>query len=214
MSFSYPIGSVRYTFASLADLLAKATPLRSGDVLAGVAAESAEHRVAAQFALADVPLAHFLSLASRLAETGRTPVLLLGPQERDRAEELARLAPDNLLLDFTRFPAEIEPLDGAIAVAQRLAVVVANDSGQGHLFGAAGRPIVSLFGPTDPARWRPLGPAVQIVRHQSLDQLWLFDFTGNGLRGFDNGGDVQLLNGGIHRLGSRMPLGSGQAGVP
>jgi ethanolamine ammonia-lyase large subunit len=41
-------------------LLAKATPLRSGDVLAGVAAESDRHRVAAQMALADVPLAQFL----------------------------------------------------------------------------------------------------------------------------------------------------------
>ena len=63
MSFSCTIGTVRYTFASLADLLAKATPLRSGDVLAGVAAESAGQRVAAQFALADTPLALFLSEA-------------------------------------------------------------------------------------------------------------------------------------------------------
>ena len=55
MAFSHTIGSLRYTFASLADLLAKATPLRSGDVLAEVAAESAEQRVAAQFALADLP---------------------------------------------------------------------------------------------------------------------------------------------------------------
>ena len=61
MSFSYSIGNTRYTFASLRELLARATPLRSGDVLAGVAAESAEERVAAQFALADLPLKHFLS---------------------------------------------------------------------------------------------------------------------------------------------------------
>jgi ethanolamine ammonia-lyase large subunit len=40
--------------------MAKATPRRSGDELAGVAAESAEERVAAQLCLADVPLAHFL----------------------------------------------------------------------------------------------------------------------------------------------------------
>src|SRR5258708_3761352 len=60
MPFSSTIGTVRYSFASLADLLAKATPLRSGDVLAGVAAESAEQRVAAQFALADLPLKYFL----------------------------------------------------------------------------------------------------------------------------------------------------------
>jgi ethanolamine ammonia-lyase large subunit len=60
MSFSTSIGSTRFTFGSLRELLAKATPMRSGDVLAGVAAERAEERVAAQFALADLPLAHFL----------------------------------------------------------------------------------------------------------------------------------------------------------
>ncbi|MGD0910980.1 MAG: ethanolamine ammonia-lyase subunit EutB [Terracidiphilus sp.] len=59
MSFSHSIGARRYTFASLRELLAKATPLRSGDVLAGIAAATAEERVAAQYALADLPLAHF-----------------------------------------------------------------------------------------------------------------------------------------------------------
>jgi ethanolamine ammonia-lyase large subunit len=61
MILAHTIGSIRYSFASLRELLAKATPLRSGDILAGVAAESAEQRVAAQFALADLPLGHFLS---------------------------------------------------------------------------------------------------------------------------------------------------------
>lgn len=61
MTFTQTIGNIRYHFDSLRELLAKATPLRSGDVLAAVAAESAEERVAAQFVLADLPLAHFLS---------------------------------------------------------------------------------------------------------------------------------------------------------
>jgi ethanolamine ammonia-lyase large subunit len=60
MAFAYTIGNIRYSFASLRELLAKATPLRSGDVLAGVAARSAKERVAAQFVLADLPLTHFL----------------------------------------------------------------------------------------------------------------------------------------------------------
>ena len=60
MPFHHTIGGPRYSFADLRELLAKATPLRSGDVLAGVAARSAEERVAAQFALADAPLALFL----------------------------------------------------------------------------------------------------------------------------------------------------------
>jgi ethanolamine ammonia-lyase large subunit len=61
MSFSATIGRIQYTFGSLRELLAKATPLRSGDLLAGVAASSAEERVAAQLALADLPLRHFLN---------------------------------------------------------------------------------------------------------------------------------------------------------
>ena len=61
MTFTQTIGNIRYRFDDLRELLAKATPLRSGDVLAGVAAASAEERVAAQFVLADLPLEHFLS---------------------------------------------------------------------------------------------------------------------------------------------------------
>jgi ethanolamine ammonia-lyase large subunit len=54
------IGGTRHTFPDLKSLLARASPLRSGDQLAGVAAETAEERVAAQMALADVPLTAFL----------------------------------------------------------------------------------------------------------------------------------------------------------
>ncbi|MEB0138611.1 MULTISPECIES: ethanolamine ammonia-lyase subunit EutB [unclassified Undibacterium] len=55
------IGIRSYRFADLKDLLAKASPERSGDHLAGLAAESAEQRVAAQMCLADLPLRHFLN---------------------------------------------------------------------------------------------------------------------------------------------------------
>jgi ethanolamine ammonia-lyase large subunit len=54
------LGNHRYTFPNLATLLAKASPLRSGDVLAGISAQSREERVAAQFTLADLPLRTFL----------------------------------------------------------------------------------------------------------------------------------------------------------
>ena len=59
--FSHTVGKRTYTFAGLRELLAKASPLRSGDCLAGVAAASAEERVAAQMALAELPLATFLN---------------------------------------------------------------------------------------------------------------------------------------------------------
>ena len=63
MAYGHSIGVRRYSFADLRTLLACATPLRSGDCLAGVAAADAQERVAAQLALADLPLATFLTEA-------------------------------------------------------------------------------------------------------------------------------------------------------
>jgi ethanolamine ammonia-lyase large subunit len=59
--FRHTVGGHTYQFPDLQALMARATPLRSGDLLAGVAAGSARERVAAQMALAEVPLARFLS---------------------------------------------------------------------------------------------------------------------------------------------------------
>jgi ethanolamine ammonia-lyase large subunit len=61
--YTATIGGTRYDFPDLRRLLAKASPARSGDVLAGVAAESAAERIAAQTALADLPLRRFLDEA-------------------------------------------------------------------------------------------------------------------------------------------------------
>jgi ethanolamine ammonia-lyase large subunit len=55
------VGSRRHQFDSLRELMGRATPRRSGDELAGVAAQSAEERAAAQLCLADVPLERFLA---------------------------------------------------------------------------------------------------------------------------------------------------------
>jgi ethanolamine ammonia-lyase large subunit len=63
MVYRHAIDATTYTFSDLRDLLAKATPPRSGDRLAGLAAESAEQMVAARMALADVPLRQFLNEA-------------------------------------------------------------------------------------------------------------------------------------------------------
>ena len=59
--FSHTAGTVTYRFIDLKDLLAKATPLRSGDVLAGLAAATDEERAVAQMALAELPLKIFLN---------------------------------------------------------------------------------------------------------------------------------------------------------
>ena len=63
MKLSHTIRGITYNFGSLRELLAKASPRRSGDELAGVSAATAEERVAARFVLADLPLRHFLAEA-------------------------------------------------------------------------------------------------------------------------------------------------------
>lgn len=60
MAYTAQIGIRGFRFESLRELLAKATPPRSGDQLAGIASVNAEERMAARYALADVPLRRFL----------------------------------------------------------------------------------------------------------------------------------------------------------
>ncbi|OSZ66983.1 ethanolamine ammonia lyase large subunit [Sphingomonas sp. IBVSS1] len=63
MPYHQDLGGTRHVFADLRAVMAAASPHRSGDVLAGVAATSAEQRVAARLVLADLPLARFLTEA-------------------------------------------------------------------------------------------------------------------------------------------------------
>jgi ethanolamine ammonia-lyase large subunit len=85
MAHAHTIASVRYTFHSLADLLAKATPARSGDELAGIAATSAQQRVAAQMTLADLPLTHFHNEAVVPYETDEVTRLILDTSRTEAA---------------------------------------------------------------------------------------------------------------------------------
>ena len=63
MAYRHTIDATSYVFDGLRDLLAKATPPRSGDRLAGIAADSAAQMIAARIALSDVPLRQFLNEA-------------------------------------------------------------------------------------------------------------------------------------------------------
>jgi ethanolamine ammonia-lyase large subunit len=76
MLLKQTIGGITYTFGDLKDLLAKATPLLSGDELAGIAARSAVERVAAQMTLADLPLRTFLNEAVIPYETDEVTRLI------------------------------------------------------------------------------------------------------------------------------------------
>jgi ethanolamine ammonia-lyase large subunit len=77
MSFAHTLDRNTYRFGDLRELLAKASPRRAGDELAGVAAKSSAERVAAQMALADVPLRQFLNDAVVPYETDEVTRLIV-----------------------------------------------------------------------------------------------------------------------------------------
>ena len=115
MNLSATLGLQTFRFGSLREVMAKATPLRSGDCLAGLAAATEQERVAARWVLADVPLQRFLDEALIPYETDEVTRLIIDGHDRaafapvsgltvgglrdwllsDRAtpEALARLAP-------------------------------------------------------------------------------------------------------------------------
>lgn len=89
--YATTIRGTRYNFPDLKALMAKATPLRSGDCLAGIAATSAAERVAAQIALADLPLAAFLSKALIPYEEDEVTRLILDGHDREAFAPVASL---------------------------------------------------------------------------------------------------------------------------
>ncbi len=89
MPYRHTIRGVTYTFEDLRALLAKASPPRSGDDLAGIAAVSAAERVAAQMALADLPLSVFLTEAVIPYEEDEVTRLILDSHDRAAFAPLA-----------------------------------------------------------------------------------------------------------------------------
>jgi len=91
MAFVQSIGVHRHHFEDLKSLLAKAGPMRSGDALAGVAAQSEAERIAARMALAEVPLRRFLQEPLIDPETDEVSRLILSQHDPGAFEPIAHL---------------------------------------------------------------------------------------------------------------------------
>ncbi|KJJ99632.1 ethanolamine ammonia-lyase [Burkholderiaceae bacterium 26] len=91
MHFAQAIGAQRYVFNDLKTLLAKASPARSGDYLAGLAAASEGERMAARMALADVPLSVFLNEALVPYEEDEVTCLILDRHDAQAFQPIASL---------------------------------------------------------------------------------------------------------------------------
>ncbi|MEO6436456.1 MAG: glycosyltransferase family 9 protein [Tepidisphaeraceae bacterium] len=113
------------------------------------------------------PLERFVELIDRLRR-GRLDVrVLLGEAELERfsKDQISAIEQRATVL---RRPASFLELFNELRSARAL---VANDSGPAHLGAMVGVPTVALFGPTDPAVWKPLGPNVTTLREEKLEKL-------------------------------------------
>ncbi|RZL10912.1 MAG: ethanolamine ammonia-lyase subunit EutB [Rubrivivax sp.] len=112
-AYTHRAGPHSASFRDLKDLMARATPPRSGDVLAGVAAHSAQDRVLAQMALADLPLRTFLNDALIPYEDDEVTRLIIDSHDAAAFSPIAHLT----VGDFRNWLLSDEADSGALALA-------------------------------------------------------------------------------------------------
>lgn len=104
------------------------------------------------------PVERYAVVAKALAEAGYGVVVNAGPGETSLAEELRGLSGGSAIV---MQPTLIE----LIAIMRRASLAIAGDTGPLHLASALGKPVVGIFGPTDPARNGPFGGEFRVLRH-------------------------------------------------
>lgn len=115
------------------------------------------------------PLENYFSLIERLhKERDISFALLTGPAEdrslKEKVAEFCRMRTNMLSVDN-------EDLMTVAALLAECDLSIGNDSGVSHLAAAVGRPIVALFGPTDPELWKPMGNHVRVLASVSLKEI-------------------------------------------
>lgn len=138
------------------------------------------------------PLERYLELGREQQERGRTPVFFIGPREREWVARIRAEVPQALLPELE--PAGVEPGPLlSLALAERLSIGVANDSGAGHLLAAAGAPLVSLFGRTSTEKFVEAGDQRLILRAR--------DFGGDAMTHIPYAAVAQAVDRQIRRQG-------------
>jgi heptosyltransferase-3 len=116
------------------------------------------------------PASRFAAVIERLWQQNRSVLLIAGPADSERVHDVFQQfssppAPDMLKL-LTNAP--------LLEVARQLQpcrCYLGNDSGITHLAAMLGVPTIAIFGPTDPAVWRPVGPYVKVLQGRTLEDV-------------------------------------------
>jgi heptosyltransferase-1 len=102
------------------------------------------------------PVERYAAVAQSLIDRGFRVLVNAGPGEEPLAEAVVQSAPA-----AEPFACSLSQL---IALARRVALVIAGDTGPLHLACALGRPVVGIYGPTDPSRNGPYGTLFKVLR--------------------------------------------------
>lgn len=104
------------------------------------------------------PAERYGAVAAELSAQGSLVLVNAGPEERALAAEVVRASGGVALApEFT--------LERLIALTRRISLLVAGDTGPLHLACALGKPVVGIYGPTDPGRNGPFGVPFRVLRH-------------------------------------------------
>jgi ethanolamine ammonia-lyase large subunit len=147
MSFSETVGVRTYRFDDLATLLAKASPRRSGDELAGIAAATEEERAAAKLALSAVPLRAFIEEALIPYEDDEVTRLIIDEHSKEAFAAVSHLTVGEfrewLLADSTDTAALVAVSQGL--TPEMVAAVSKLMRNQDLILAAKKRPVVTRF---------------------------------------------------------------------
>ena len=115
------------------------------------------------------PLERYIEVARWHAGTGGVPVFFVGPNEQEWIEEIRTAVPEALLpLQRDDIWTEgFSPLT-TVALGRRLTAALVNDSGAGHMMAAADIPLLTLFGPTDVEKFRPVATRGEVLTAQTF----------------------------------------------
>jgi len=103
------------------------------------------------------PLNKFVKLAQGQVNKNRIPVFFLGPDEKNLLEIIKKDVPQAIFPEWTDTAIK-SGLKGpilVIALAKKVNVAIANDSGTGHMFAVAGTKLISLFSKHNPIKYAP-----------------------------------------------------------
>jgi ADP-heptose:LPS heptosyltransferase len=112
------------------------------------------------------PLARYIELARWLETIEVVPTFFLGPEDSHLAGEISERVPTAIFAE-SMLERHVQPGPlNTIAAARHMLCSVTNDSGGGHLIASAGQPVITLYGHTDPRKFRsPYCQHTSLVAH-------------------------------------------------